>query len=314
MNIVFLMDPLEGVIPAKDTSFALMLGAQTRGHTVFFLPNGGITLRESGITLHVEEIVAQDNAPDPFVRKGARTLGESEVDIVLVRNDPPFDEQYLLNTWLLDRLPSRVVVLNRPAGIRSANEKLWATQFAELIPRTVVSRQMNDFRVFIDDVQDVVAKPTDGFGGQSVFRLRRGDTNVDVTLETLSANGTREIVVQEYVPAAHDGDKRILLLNGEILGAVLRVHSETDHRNNFFSGGQPHPTTLTDRDREICDAVAPALREQGLYFVGLDVIGDKLIEINVTSPTCLREMDQLYGESLGEKVIEFAESLCGKKG
>tara|TARA_B100000809_G_scaffold261390_1_gene310191 strand:+ start:2881 stop:3825 length:945 start_codon:yes stop_codon:yes gene_type:complete len=309
MNAVFLMDPLEGVIFEKDTTLALMIGAHARGYTTFFLPEGGITLDGEAVRMHVEEVEPRWDPEQPFVRKGSRVLEGDDVDVVFVRTEPPFDEEYLAHTWMLDRLPPNVVVLNTPAGLRAANEKLWALQFQSLIPRTMVSRNLADLRGFMQAQERVIVKPTDGFGGKSVFLLAPGDVNAQVTLETLTEGGRCEIVMQRYVPEAAAGDKRILLLNGEPLGAVLRVHGATDHRNNFFSGGRPEATELTDRDREIVAQVGPRLRADGLPFVGIDVLGDYLIEVNVTSPTCLQEMNRLYDVHLEDKVIDFVDGL-----
>lgn len=309
MNAVFLMDPLEGVIFEKDTTLALMIGAHARGYTTFFLPEGGITLDGDSVRLHVEEVEPRWDPEQPFVRKGPRVLEGDDVDVVFVRTEPPFDEEYLAHTWMLDRLPPNVVVLNTPAGLRAANEKLWALQFQSLIPRTMVSRNLADLLGFMQAQERVIVKPTDGFGGKSVFLLAQDDVNAQVTLETLTEGGRCEIVMQRYVPEAVTGDKRILLLNGEPLGAVLRVHGATDHRNNFFSGGRPEATELTDRDREIVAQVGPRLREAGLPFVGIDVLGDYLIEVNVTSPTCLQEMNRLYDVHLEDKVIDFVDGL-----
>lgn len=314
MNLVFLMDPLETVVMRKDTTFALMQGAQRRGHAIWFLPEGGLTLTGRGLRFAVRRVRTQPDEQAPFVQDGVAVLSQDEVAAVFIRTDPPFDEEYLMHTWLLDRLPSRIPVLNRPAGIRAANEKIWAMQFADWMPATMVSRQMGELRAFLADELDVIAKPTSGYGGQAVFHLRRGDTNTAVALEMLTGNGRREIILQRYVPAAQAGDKRILLLNGEILGAVLRVHGVGDHRNNFFCGGRPEAVEVTARDRQIVAAIAPALRDHGLYFVGIDIIGDYLIEINVTSPTCLQEMNRLYGQALEDRVIAFAEQLIASAG
>lgn len=314
MNAVFLMDPLESVVYEKDTTLALMNGAHARGYTTHFLPEGGITLDAADVRMHVEQVEPRWDPEQPFDRKGSRVLAGDEIDVVFVRTDPPFDEEYLAHTWLLDRLPPKVVVVNAPAGLRAANEKLWALQFQSLIPRTMVSRNLSDLLAFMQEQERVVAKPTDGFGGKSVFLLAHGDVNAPVTLETLTRDGRREIVMQQYVPEAAAGDKRILLLNGELLGAVLRVHGETDHRNNFFAGGRPQATELTDRDREIVAQVGPRLREEGLIFAGIDVLGDYLIEVNVTSPTCLQEMNRLYDVRLEDQVIDFVHGLVRARG
>jgi glutathione synthase len=309
MNILFLMDPLEAVVAHKDTTLALMVGAHRRGHRTSYLPSGGITLDRGTLSFSVTHVTPSFTSDCPFEILEQEQVADDDVDVIFIRTDPPFDANYLMNTWLLDLLPARVVVINRPSGIRTVNEKIWATRFRDLLPATCVTRQISTMRAFIAEELDVIAKPTNGYGGQSVFHIGAGDQNANVILETLSDNGSREIILQRYVPAAEQGDKRILLLNGEVLGAVLRVHGAHDHRNNFFAGGKPEAVDITTRDRKIVAAVAGPLVETGIYFAGIDVIGEHLIEINVTSPTCLQEMNRLYDESLEDRVIEFAESL-----
>ncbi|MBI5150587.1 MAG: glutathione synthase [Candidatus Omnitrophica bacterium] len=309
MNFVFLMDPLHTVIMRKDTSFILMLGSHRRGHKIYYLPDGGITRRNGKSSFHAVEVTPQRVAARPFIEKRAVTLTQDNVDAVFVRSDPPFDEQYLMNTWLLDLLPKHIPVINRPSGVRTVNEKIWATQFTDLIPPTIVSRNRKDLLDFLAKEKEIIAKPTSGHGGQSVFRVQRGGHNVNVILETLTHNWQKKIILQRFLPASSRGDKRILLLNGEPLGAVLRMHAEDDHRNNFFAGGHPRPAKITNRDEEIIAALKPRLQELGLYLVGIDVIGKYLIEVNVTSPTCLQEMNA-FNKTRGEdKIIDFVENL-----
>ncbi len=318
MNILFLMNPLETVIMDKDTSFILMMGAKRRGHRVFFLPPGGVTLQAGGggqpkrkFWFQVTEVTPQQDPQRPFILGESVTLTDAQVDAVFIRTDPPFDEDYLMHTWLLDLLPERVKVINRPAGIRAVNEKIWLTRFADLIPPTIISRDKGVLRDFARQYKHVIAKPTDGFGGKSVFNLRMDDVNLNVALETLTGHGRKEIILQPFIPEAGKGDKRILLLNGDPLGAVLRVHGKDDHRNNFFAGGRPQSTTITPDDQVIIDALRPHLRALGLSFVGIDILGTYLIEVNVTSPTCLQEMNRLYQQRLEDQVIAFVEEDIG---
>jgi len=313
MNFVFLMDPLHTVIAEKDTSLALMVGAHERGHKVFFLPDGGMTRQNGKTIFNGVFLTPQLDSKAPFIDQKAKTLIEDEVDVIFVRSDPPFDGEYLLNTWLLDLLPKRITVINDPAGIRSANEKIWATQFTRLVPPTCVSRNRGDILAFIQEQGEVVAKPTDGYGGRSVFHIRKADSNKNVILETLTGRWSNEIIVQKYVPESKSGDKRILLLDGEPLGTLLRVQKEDDHRHNFFAGGKPHKTDINKRDLQIIEELKPHLKKLGLYFVGIDILGDYLTEVNVTSPTCLREINALYGLKLHQQVIEFAEKLAKNK-
>ncbi len=312
MNFVFLMDPLHTVIIDKDTSFILMLGAHRRGHKVYFLPDGGIARLNGKLHFHAVEVTPQQVAEKPFIENGPIILKETDVHAVFVRGDPPFDEQYLLNTWMLDLLPKHIPVINRPSGIRTVNEKIWATQFTSLVPPTLVGRSRKDLLNFLAKEKDIVAKPTGGHGGQSVFHVQSGGVNANVILETLTHNGQKDIILQKFVPESKEGDKRILLLNGEPLGAVLRVHAQDDHRNNFFAGGKPSRAEINGRDREIIAVLKPRLQGLGLYLVGIDVIGEYLIEVNVTSPTGLQEMNRLYGTRGEDKILDFVENLINQ--
>lgn len=309
MNFIFLMDPLHTVKYEKDTSFIIMLGAVRAGHKIFFLPEGGISFHEDKLRFHVTEVTPQDNPEELFKVGAEKTLLQDEVHVIFVRTDPPFDGSYLINTWLLDHLPESIPVINHPTGIRTANEKIWAMQFEKYIPKTLVSCRIDEMMHFLKEEKDIIVKPTDGFGGSSVFRLREGDQNARVTFETLTKNEKEYLILQKYIEDAEVGDKRIILLDGEPLGAVLRVHATGEHRNNFFAGGTACKTEITERDQEIIETLKPKLQELGLTFVGIDIIGDYLIEVNVTSPTCLQEMNQLYGMKLEEKVVSFVEGL-----
>lgn len=312
MNVVFLMDPLESVHPTKDTTLMLMVGAKRRGHAVFFLPDGGLSLREGALSFETVEVTPALTQTPPFAIGPQRRLAQEEVGAVFIRSDPPFDERYLLNTWLLDRLPTSIPVINAPAGIRTVNEKIWATQFSSLIPRTLITRDRETIQAFIDGEAEVILKPTDGFGGHGIVRITPGDPHLLQKLETVTHGGTKEIIVQPFIPEAAQGDKRILLLDGEVLGAILRVHSETDFRNNLMAGGRAEPTTITAEDQRIIDVLRPHLKALGLTFVGLDIIGRYLTEVNVTSPTCLQEMNRLSGEQLEDRVIALMERLASR--
>jgi glutathione synthase len=306
MDFVFLMDPLASIAIYKDTSFAFMLGAARRGHNIFYVPASGIHLTDAGVSFTATPVTPKGDVDEPFVCESPGRIDGANVDAVFVRTDPPFDDQYLMNTWLLDQLPAHVFVFNSPRGLQTVNEKVWTVRFRELIPPTLVSSDIERFKEFLDTHGKIVVKPTNSFGGAGVFIIEAGDSNAPVIFETLSNDG-RPIIAQRYVPESVNGDKRILLLDGESLGAVLRVHSEGEHRNNFFAGGNPVATEITDRDHDIIAALKPQLRALGLAFVGIDVIGDYLIEVNVTSPTCLQEMNELYDVQLEDAVIDFVE-------
>lgn len=308
MNFVFLVDTYERWDINKDTSFCFMLGAVRRGHNVYILNEGGITRKNGRILMCVNQVQPQMNPAEPFGPVQRQILSEDRIDAVFIRTDPPFDETYLMQTWLLDLLPKHIPVINEPAGLRDCNEKIWATQFPELMPPTLVSVQQNEILDFIHENELVVAKPVNGFGGKDIVRL--SSTNyVEENLTKLTRKWTQEIIVQKYIPEAEHGDKRILLLNGEPLGAVLRVHGPDDFRNNFMAGGSAHPTEITLHELDICQTLKPHLQEKGLYFVGIDVIGPYLTEVNVTSPTCLQEINKLNGVHLEDQVLDFAEKL-----
>lgn len=309
MKFLFLMDPLETVVYEKDTTFMLMLGAHERGHQVYFLPKDGMSLINGIVHFNVIEIIPQRIMHEPFIEGKSLILKQDSIDAVFIRPDPPFDEHYLMNTWLLDHLPKRVAVINNPNGIRTVNEKVWSSRFTSLVPPTIISSTKEDLNNFIKTHKNIIAKPTNAFGGKSVFHLKFSDTNTNVILESLSNNYMQSIILQKYIPESKLGDKRILLLNGDILGAVLRVHGKGDHRNNFYAGGKAVKTTINPRDKKIVATLKPFLKELGLYFVGIDILGDYLIEVNVTSPTCLQEMNNLYNVKLEQKIIAFTEKL-----
>ncbi|MBV7335804.1 glutathione synthase [Chloroflexi bacterium TSY] len=315
MKFLFLMDPPHTVNIKKDTTFAFMEGAQKRGHNAFYVPKGGIVLNQGTVQFHATAVTAQRVPEEPLILGMETVLSAEEADAVFIRPDPPFDPEYLMNTWLLDHARDQIVVINDPNGVRTVNEKVWATQFTEIIPRTVVTRHKSDYLAFLKQEGEVIIKPTDGHGGTAVFRVRQGDSNANVTFEVLSQNGQVEVIIQEYLPDATVGDKRILLLNGELLGAVLRVHSADDHRNNFFAGGHPEATTVTEKERTIIETLKPHLQRLRLYFVGIDVIGERLVEVNVTSPTGIQEASHFANKRLDDKVIAFVENLVmAKKG
>ncbi len=310
MNVVFLMDPLEKVHPTKDTTIMLMVGAKRRRHAVFFLPDGGLSLHEGQLNFDTVEVTPALTQTPPFEIGPRRRLTQGEVGAVFSRSDPPFDERYLMNTWLLDRLPASVPVINAPAGIRTVNEKIWATQFSTLIPRTLITRDLETIRAFVEGEAEVILKPTDGFGGQGIVRITPRDPRLPQLFEEATHRGTKEVIVQSFIPEAAQGDKRILLLDGDVLGAILRVHSETDFRNNLMAGGRAEPTTITAEDQRIIDVLTPHLKALGLSFVGLDIIGRYLTEVNVTSPTCLQEMNRFSGKQLEDRVIALMERLA----
>ncbi len=315
LTIAFLMDPLEQVLVHHDTTFALMRAAQERGHRLLSFGQKALFHQGGQIHARTREVEVFDQQGHHF-----RVLAEREVplgvlDVLWMRKDPPVDVAFLHATQLVEATGGRSpVYVNSPAGLRTANEKLWALHFPELTPETLVSRDLAQLRAFVEDAPEgAIVKPVDGHGGEGVVLLRRGDRNTPSMLELLTAGGRDWVVAQAYVPAAREGDKRILLLDGEPLGAILRVPRDSENRANMAVGGRPVRAELTQRDREICARLAPALRREGLLFVGIDVIGDRLIEVNVTSPTGLAELARLEGGDPAGRILAHVEQLAADR-
>lgn len=309
MRIAFIMDPVSRVLVDKDTSFALMLEAQARGHEVFYLPPSALFACDGTVYAHVQRAHVQRAAPPDHVRlEPAARVDLRSLHAVFIRTDPPFDDQYLYVTQLLERVRHDVVVVNDPRGLRDANEKLYALHFPEVTPQTLVTTREDDIREFLRQLGTIgVIKPLDGAGGRGIMILDPADRNFRSIIETTTADGRRFCMVQEYLPAVRQGDKRILLLDGEPLGAILRVPRADEARSNIHVGGTVEPATLDADDQRIVAAVAPRLRADGLFFVGLDVIGGRLTEVNVTSPTGIQELARFTGSGPEARVLAWVE-------
>jgi glutathione synthase len=311
-KFAFIMDPLEGVLVDKDTTFAFMLEAQKRGHEIYFLGLRQLYADGPQVRMHAWRCEVERATPHHrFLDQGADYPIEA-FDAVFMRKDPPADAQYLYATMLLSRAdPRRTFVLNDPAGLREANEKLYALRFPSVIPPTLVTYQIARLRKFmIDQGGEMIVKPLGGHGGEGVFYVHSGDRNLGAILESATRFETEPIMAQRYIPEVRNGDKRLIVLEGEPLGCTLRVPREDEHRGNIHVGGTCVQAPVTDRDREICKTLKPRLENDGLYFVGLDIIGDYLTEVNVTSPTGVQEIDRLDGVNLEAKVIDFVEERC----
>lgn len=301
-----LMDPIGSIKYEKDSTLAMLLAAQARGWELHYLEQADLTLRDG--TAHARRR-RLNVAPDPqrWFEFGAESEGPlAALDVVLMRKDPPFDMQYVYTTYLLERAEAAgVLVVNKPQSLRDCNEKLFTAWFPRCTPPTLVTRAAAPLRDFLAEQGDIVLKPLGGMGGESVFRLRRGDPNVNVVIETLTRDETEYAMAQRYLPEIAEGDKRILLVDGEpIPYALARVPAPGETRGNLAAGGRGVGVPLTERDRWICAQVGPVLREKGLLFAGLDVIGEFLTEINVTSPTCIRELDKLYGLDIAGRLLD----------
>lgn len=308
MRIVFVMDPVSTVRVDEDTSFALMLEAERRGHRVDHCMAQDLFLDGGVAWARVREAKCSRETSPPIALGAPEDVRLAEVDVVFVRKDPPFDADYLWMSQVLEHVRGRTLVVNDPRGLRDANEKLYATYFPDLMPETLVTSHADRVKAFVGRVGGrAVIKPLDGKGGESVFALTSDDPNLNAILETVTREGRRLAMVQRYLPEVMRGDKRILMLDGELLGAILRVPQGGDLRSNIHVGGRVEAAVLDDADHRIVTAVGPRLRADGLAFVGLDVIGGYLTEVNVTSPTGIQQASRLSGENLEAKVIAWLE-------
>ena len=309
MHFVFVMDPVSTVIVDEDTSFALMLEAQARGHRVDHCLASDIGLRGRRVVARVRQATMQLDPDEPIRLGAAEDIDLLDVDAVFIRKDPPFTDAYLWLTLVLDHLEGHTLVVNNPRGLREANEKLYAHHFPEIVPSTIMTSHKDEVLQFLSDVGGkAVIKPIDGHGGEGVFLLSQGDSNLNGLIESVTRLGSRNAIVQALIPEVYDeGDKRILLVDGELLGVVARVPAKGDLRSNVHVGGSAAPAEVSDADLKIIETIAPRLRADGLFFVGLDVIGGKLIEVNVTSPTLIQQMSRLVGENLSAIVIDRLE-------
>ena len=314
MKFAYVIDPIAKLDPGHDSSVALMEAAQALGHEVWITEASLLSVAEGKAWA-----IAQSVSLQPVQLSEGRwiaksdwfTLGDrvllclEEMDAVFMRTDPPVTVPYLYATYILDYVdPAKTLVINSPAGIRAANEKMYALQFEQAIPKTIVSQDKQVIRDFVERQGAAVLKPLGGKAGEGILLMEPGDRNFNSLIE-ISTQGKQPIMVQTYLPAAKDGDKRIILLNGEPIGAVNRIPTGKEFRGNMAVGGRAAQVEITDRDREICTQVAPALQRDGLYFVGIDIIGGYLTEVNVTSPTGIREIDRLDGVRLGDRVMDW---------
>jgi glutathione synthase len=316
MRVLCVMDPPAAINPAGDTTLVFILELLARGHEVAMCEPRHLELDGPALQATVTRVVSAQRVRPPFELGVIERVPVSAYQAVLMRKDPPFDIDYVNATLLLDRARATTLVVNEPAALRGWNEKLAILEFPQLIARTWVTRSIGRLRELIDELGgQMIVKPLDGAGGSSVFLARKDDRNTSVIFETLTHEGKRLVMAQEYLPAARAGDKRILLLDGEPIGAVLRVPRDDDHRGNLHVGGTAARAPLDARDQEICHEVGRRCREAGLYFVGLDVIGGKLTEVNVTSPTGVQEIDRLEGHEgkarLPSRFVDWLENKLG---
>ena len=308
LKIAVQMDPIERINIRGDSTFALLLEAQSRKHTIAYYTPDRLALAGNRLTAAVQPLTVRDKEGDHF------TLGESKktdlgaFDVILLRQDPPFDLAYVTTTHLLERIHPKTLVVNDPRSVRNAPEKMYVMEFSDLMPPTLVTRDLAEIKAFRVEHGDIVMKPLYGKGGEAVFLLGAKDLNFGSLYDMFVATFREPWVVQKFLPAVKDGDKRIILVDGEFAGAVNRVPAPDDLRSNMVRGGSPKETELTVREREICARIGPALRERGLLFVGIDVIGDYLTEINVTSPTGIRAIKNLGGPDIAAMIWDKIEA------
>jgi glutathione synthase len=298
LNVAVQMDPIERINIRGDSTFALLLEAQARAHLLSYYTPDQLSLRDGKVSASVRPLAVRDTAGDHFTLGEARHAELSSFDVILLRQDPPFDLAYITSTHMLERVHPKTLVVNDPAHVRNAPEKVFVTEFPDLMPPTLITRDLAAIKAFRKDHGDIVMKPLYGKGGEAVFLLSREDLNFGSLYDMFSATFREPWVIQKFLPAVKEGDKRIILVDGEFAGAVNRVPAADDLRSNMVRGGMPKATDLTQREREICARLGPALRERGLLFVGIDVIGDYLTEINVTSPTGIRAVKNFGGPDI----------------
>lgn len=307
LKIAVQMDPIQRINIKGDSTFALLLEAQKRGHTLAYYTTDRLAMLNGRVFITTEVLTVRDQMGDHF------TLGEpkrgelAEFDVVLLRQDPPFDLAYITSTHLLERIHPKTLVVNDPGHVRNSPEKIFVTEFADLMPPTLITRDLAEIKAFRAEHSDIVMKPLYGHGGGAVFRITRDDLNFGSLFDMFSVTFREQWVVQKFLPAVKQGDKRILLVDGEFAGAVNRIPAADDLRSNMVRGGAPAATDLTPREREICARLGPPLRERGMIFVGIDVIGDFITEINVTSPTGIRAVKNLGGPDAAAMVWDVIE-------
>jgi glutathione synthase len=312
LKVAVQMDPISSINIDGDSTFALMLEAQSRGHALWHYHVRDLALQGGRVVARAQPVTVQRVKGDHFTLGAEEELDLAQVDVVLMRQDPPFDMAYITATHILEHIHPKTLVVNDPASVRNAPEKLFVTHFPELMPETLVTADVRQIRQFREKHGDIIIKPLFGNGGAGVFHLRPDDPNMNALVEMFTERSREPLMVQRYLPAVRHGDKRIILVDGIAMGAINRVPAAGEARSNMHVGGRPEPTKLTDREKEICAAIGPALRDRGLIFVGIDVIGDYLTEINVTSPTGLQELARFDGVYLERAIWDAIEAKVSR--
>ena len=312
LTVAVQMDPIEKIKIAGDSTFALLLEAQARGHKLFYYTPDRLSMLDGEVVATAQPLSVRDKQGEHFTLGEAKRAEVSSFDVVLLRQDPPFDLAYITTTHLLERVHPETLVVNDPASVRNAPEKMFVTEFTDLMPPTLLTRDLEEIKAFRAKHGDIVMKPLYGKGGEAVFLLRRDDLNFGSLYDLFVTTFREQWVVQQFLPEVKHGDKRIILVEGEFAGAVNRVPAEGDLRSNMVRGGSPKATDLSKREQEICARLGPALRERGLLFVGIDVIDGFLTEINVTSPTGIRAIKTLGGPDVAAMIWDRIEAKRGR--
>jgi glutathione synthase len=307
LTVAIQMDPIEKIDIAGDSTFAMALEAQNRGHSLIYYGPRDLTFREGKVTARVRPLTVRAVKGDHFALGQPRVFDLSQADVVLMRQDPPFDMAYITATHVLEHIHPKTLVVNDPGHVRNAPEKIFVTQFRDLMPPTLITTDRAEINEFRAEHKDIILKPLYGNGGAGVFRVKPDDENLGALLEMFTQFYREPVIVQRYLPDVRKGDKRIILVDGEFAGAINRVPAKGEARSNMHVGGRPEATTLTRREQEICTALGPELKKRGLIFTGIDVIGDYLTEINVTSPTGILEVRRFGGPDIAKLIWDAIE-------
>jgi len=316
IKLGILMDPIKDINIKKDSSFAMLMAAQARGYELYYLEMNDLYLEHGHSYARVRSLTVQNDASNWYNLSNEQEIRLSDLDVLLMRKDPPFDTEFIYATYLLERAEDEgLLVVNKPQSLRDCNEKLYTAWFADLTPATLVTRREDKIREFYATHKDMILKPLDGMGGASIFRVQQGDPNVGVIIETLTQHQTVYTMAQAFVPDISNGDKRILIVDGEPMPYCLaRIPAKGETRGNLAAGGRGEARPLSDTDWAIARTIGPKLKEKGLIFVGLDVIGDKVTEINVTSPTCIKEIEAAFDVDITGALMDSIERRLSEKG
>jgi glutathione synthase len=312
LRVACQMDPIERIDIRGDSTFALLLEAQKRGHKLFYYTPPNLSLHGNKLLARGETLKVDDKAGAHYKLSKPRVEDLSKQDVVLLRQDPPFDMAYITTTHLLERIHPNTLVVNDPAHVRNAPEKIFVLDFLDLMPPTIITRSLADVQAFRAEMKDIILKPLYGNGGAAIFRISPDDTNLGALVELFQAAFREPFMVQQYRPEVRSGDKRIILVDGKAVGAINRMPAANETRSNLHVGGTAKPTKLTARDQEICERLGPELKKRGLIFTGIDVIGPYLTEINVTSPTGIRQVKDFGGADVAALIWEAIEEKVGK--